>query len=439
MNKKLTLGLGFLILCSACAPSAIDEAPNEDVDTDGTSTPDSDGNESGEVVLNFWHIDPGEKGAVYERAVERFEENHPNAQVNVLRIPNDDYKQRMVVAMSGGDPPDVFHSWGGSWLNEFVEAGSVMSLDQTDVDFDQYLDVALDNATFEEEIYGVPLGVSLTLFFYNTGIFEELELDTPKDYDEFITVVETLRDNDYYPLALANQTGWTGAYYQEYLVNRLAGEGLYDDALQREGAGFDDENYVRANEKIQDLVDMDAFNPGFNGIPYDAGQGRQLMYSEQAAMMLITTSFLNNVRDEAPQYEDDLGVFPFPTIEGGEGDGSNLLGSGAPVWSVYEDTEHEELAIELIKELSNEETSIDYMDSTASMSAYEGLQSDDAFVQQFIDLLQDANYLGMPYDQTMPPSVAQVHLDAAQEVLGNTLTPEEAADLVEEAAQNSLD
>ncbi|WP_255357861.1 extracellular solute-binding protein [Geomicrobium sp. JCM 19037] len=335
--------------------------------------------------------------------------------------------------------PDVFHSWGGSWLNEFVEAGSVMSLDQTDVDFDQYLDVALDNATFEEEIYGVPLGVSLTLFFYNTGIFEELGLDTPKDYDEFMTVVETLRDNDYYPLALANQTGWTGAYYQEYLVNRLAGEGLYDDALQREGAGFDDENYVRANEKIQDLVDMDAFNPGFNGIPYDAGQGRQLMYSEQAAMMLITTSFLNNVRDEAPQYEDDLGVFPFPTIEGGEGDGSNLLGSGAPVWSVYEDTEHEELAIELIKELSNEETSIDYMDSTASMSAYEGLQSDDAFVQQFIDLLQDANYLGMPYDQTMPPSVAQVHLDAAQEVLGNTLTPEEAADLVEEAAQNSLD
>ncbi|GAK03038.1 LOW QUALITY PROTEIN: xylose ABC transporter, substrate-binding component [Geomicrobium sp. JCM 19037] len=438
MNKKLTLGLGFLILCSACAPSAIDEAPNEDVDTDGTSTPDSDGNDGGEVVLNFWHIDPGEKGAVYERAVERFEENHPNAQVNVLRIPNDDYKQRMVVAMSGGDP-DVFHSWGGSWLNEFVEAGSVMSLDQTDVDFDQYLDVALDNATFEEEIYGVPLGVSLTLFFYNTGIFEELGLDTPKDYDEFMTVVETLRDNDYYPLALANQTGWTGAYYQEYLVNRLAGEGLYDDALQREGAGFDDENYVRANEKIQDLVDMDAFNPGFNGIPYDAGQGRQLMYSEQAAMMLITTSFLNNVRDEAPQYEDDLGVFPFPTIEGGEGDGSNLLGSGAPVWSVYEDTEHEELAIELIKELSNEETSIDYMDSTASMSAYEGLQSDDAFVQQFIDLLQDANYLGMPYDQTMPPSVAQVHLDAAQEVLGNTLTPEEAADLVEEAAQNSLD
>ena len=64
---------------------------------------------------------------------------------------------------------------------------------------------------------------------------------------------------------------------------------------------------------------MDAFNEGFNGIPYDEGRGRQLMYSGQAAMMDMTISFLNNVREEAPQFEDKLGFFVFPTIEGGEG------------------------------------------------------------------------------------------------------------------------
>lgn len=72
---------------------------------------DSKSNE-GKKVLEFWHIDPGEKEKIYEEAVARFEEKHPDVDVKVLRIPNDAFKQKLSVAMSGNEAPDVFSNWG---------------------------------------------------------------------------------------------------------------------------------------------------------------------------------------------------------------------------------------------------------------------------------------------------------------------------------------
>ena len=38
------------------------------------------------------------------------------------------YKTNLVVAMGTGNPPDVFHSWGGGWLKQFADAGQVWIL-----------------------------------------------------------------------------------------------------------------------------------------------------------------------------------------------------------------------------------------------------------------------------------------------------------------------
>lgn len=37
-------------------------------------------------------------------------------------------------------------------------------------------------------------------------------------------------------------------------------------------------------------------------------------------MMLMTSGFISNVRDEAPEFEEKLDIFNFPAVEGGEGD-----------------------------------------------------------------------------------------------------------------------
>ena len=242
--------------------------------------------------------------------------------VNVVQVPNDDYKQRLVVAMSGGQAPDVFASWGGGWLEEFVKSGQVKDLTNEDIEFDRFIETALENATYDNKIYGLPLGISPYIFYYNKEIFEKYGLEVPETYDDLLEIVDVLKENDVYPIALANQPKWPGAFFLMYFVDRLGGEDVFKQAYRREGKGFDDEVFVKAGEYIQDLVNKGAFNPGFN---VDSlmilAKTRQLMYTGQAAMVyckqvLLLIMFVKNFLSLKKKW----GYFRFPKLEEGIGD-----------------------------------------------------------------------------------------------------------------------
>lgn len=131
---NLLVTIFSLVVLTACAPGGTSEETN-----------------SGKEVLDFWYIDAGEKETVYEEAVQRFEEKHADVEVKMLRVSNDAYKQKLAVAMSGGNPPDVFHSWGGGWLNQFVEQEQVLEL--TDViEKERFNELALSNTTFKRPV-----------------------------------------------------------------------------------------------------------------------------------------------------------------------------------------------------------------------------------------------------------------------------------------------
>lgn len=403
------------------------------------ATKDSGESEStgGKKTLEFWHIDTGEREVVYEEAVARFKEKHPDVEVKMLQIPNDAYKQKLSVAMSGNDAPDVFHSWGGGWLKNFVDQGKVYDITEA-TDKSKFNELALNNATYDGKVYGLPLGLSMDVVFYNKEIFDKYGLKAPKTYDEWLSVIDSLKENDIIPIALTNQTKWPGAYYLMNFASRIAGPELFESAFNREGRGFDDQGYVEAGKYIQDLVKRDAFNPGFNGVPYDEGQGRQLLYTGQAAMMDMTISFVNNVREEAPEFEEKLDFFLFPTIPGGKGDQTHVGANTGPVWSVAQNSEHHDLAAELVNELASAETAQNYTDRTGSLTGVKDIVPADEFTKRFYDVLQQATHLQMPYDQTLPPELAELHKDTTQAIFGLDMTPEEAAKKMEEKAKEIL-
>ena len=268
--------------------------------------------------LTVWHIEVGEQKNALEQAIKRFEEEH-QVEVEFVQHENDPYKTNLVVAMGAGNPPDVFHSWGGGWLKQFADAGQVLDLTEK-IDPSQYVGAALNATTFDDRIYGVPMTLGIAPVFYNKEIFEQYNLTPPETYSELLEIVDTLNENGIIPFALANQTKWPGALYLIYFADRIAGHELFDSAFARTGRGFDDPAYVRAGEMIQELVQRNAFPEGFNGLNYDTGQARALLYSGKAAMMLMTSGFISNVRDEAPEFEEKLDIFNFPAVEGGEGD-----------------------------------------------------------------------------------------------------------------------
>ncbi|MCM3595485.1 extracellular solute-binding protein [Metabacillus idriensis] len=423
----LTLSISVAMLLSACG-------------LNGGGAKESSADESnskGKQTLEFWQIDPGEKEKVYQEAVERFEEKHPDVDVKMLQIPNDAYKQKLSVAMSGDSAPDVFVSWGGGWLKNFVEQDKVLDI-TSETDKDHFNKLALDNSTYDDKVFGLPLGLSIDVVFYNKDIFEKYGLTPPETYDEWLKIIDTLNQNDIIPIALANKTKWPGAYYLMNFASRIGGPELFDSAFHRTGKGFDDQAYVKAGEHIQEMVKMKAFNSGFNGVPYDEGQGRQLMYSGKAAMTDMTISFVNNMKEEAPEFESKLDFFVFPKVDGGQGDQTHLGASASPVWSVAKNSKNQKLATELAKELSSTETAQQYVDRTGSLTAVDNVVPKDPFTKRFYDVVKNATHLQMPYDQTLPPELAELHKDTTQAVFGLDMTPEEAAKKMEQKAKEDL-
>ncbi len=435
----LITALGLLSACSGGNSSAGSSASSQAKasETPAASSAPSTKDAGAKQKLVLWHIETGKREDVIKHAVARFQEKHPNVEVEVVQNENDPYKTKLTVAMGGGNPPDIFHSWGGGWLKQFIDSGQVLDITGK-IDKNTYVPAALSVSTFDGKNYGAPLAMAGVPVWYNKEIFDKYKLTPPKTYKELLDIIKTLNDHKVIPFALANKSKWPGAFYLMYFADRIGGADLFKEAFARSGRGFDDPAYVKAGEMIQELVKANAFPKGFNGLNYDTGQSRQLLYAGKAAMIIQGTWLLNNVRSEAPDFEKNLDIFPFPAIDGGKGDSTDIVGGVSPVFSVSAKSKNPDLAIELVKELTSKESAQEAVDNAGSISAVKGVNVKDEFSKKFVDFLNQANNMQTYYDQTLPPELAELHKDTTQGLFGLSMTPEEAAQKMEAKAKELL-
>ena len=91
--------------------------------------------------------------------------------------------------------------------------------------------------------------------------------------------------------------------YYMYLVDRIGGSDVVRRAVMRApGGSFADPAFVEAGTRVQELVKAGAFAQGFNGLDYDIGASRRLLYSGRAAMELIGSWEASTVKAENPAF-----------------------------------------------------------------------------------------------------------------------------------------
>lgn len=225
-------------------------------------------------------------------SADRFED--ANKEFDVIRevIANDIYKNRLSVCAATNQMPDVFPTWSGGLLKEYISIGRIVNLSSY-MYKDQYISrfnsMALKMVTDQEGIWGVPVeNMSIALIFYNKNILKSLNIYPPETYEQLLDIIKVLKNNGYIPFALSNRTAWTGSMFYMYLVDRLGGPSVFDNAVNRKNGGaFDDAIFIQAGEMIQQLVNMGAFPEGFNWLDEDSGDSRELLYNESAAMNLM--------------------------------------------------------------------------------------------------------------------------------------------------------
>jgi raffinose/stachyose/melibiose transport system substrate-binding protein len=408
-------------------------------DSGSASTGDSKGDE--QITLSVWHIEnDATRQEVLKKAIARFEESHPNIKVEQVPMENDPYKTKLSTAMAAGEEPDLFISWGGGWLESFVEEGKVLDINDKIAEVkDNYYDAALSLFEVEGKTYALPYRCGPAPVYYNKDIYAKYKLEVPETMEEFESNMKVLKDNGITPFALGNSSQWPGALAFIWLSLREGGSEAFLNAYNRTNGGtFEDPSFIKAGETIQKWVEEGYYPEGCNGINYDTGGSRMLFYGEQCAHIIQTNAFLSNCKSEDPDfYENKLGLFNYPVIEGTAGKADEILGGGNG-YSISQSSEHPEEAFELMLALTDKEYGQDMVDIAGLFTGVKGVTIEEPKTKQVEQMVLNASYIQNFYDQFLPTEMGNLSKQTTYDMFELKITPQKAAEDMEAAAVKDL-
>ncbi len=108
----------------------------------------------------------------------------------------------LLPATLAGNGPDVSLSNGQASVVDFAVRGALADLKQFD-DYDQFVedkgfkDSAINTASYNGGVYGLPETQSFSVLFYRSDILEELGLDVPETWDDIQDAINVLHINNY--------------------------------------------------------------------------------------------------------------------------------------------------------------------------------------------------------------------------------------------------
>lgn len=432
MNKKTLVMLLSWTLLLAVILSGCNNAGSGAGNESGNNASGGDKGADGKVTLKFMHLWPAGSSAQQNKLVndiiQQYQTDNPNVTIKQEVLENEQYKNKLKILSASNELPDVGVTWAAGFLEPYVKGNLFAPLDEllNGSLGEKFIAGTTEAYAVDGKTYALPIELNISPIYYNKAIFAKYNLQPPATYDEFLNVVKTLTDNGEVPIALGNKDRWTGSLWYMYLANRLGGDAL-EKAINGSGK-FDDPALTQAAAEVQKLVDMNAFNKGFNGLSND--EGKSEFMNEKAAMYLMGTWELPNftTNPEIPQeFKDKVGFLKFPTVDGGKGDINSWVGGpGVGLFAAQNSKVKDEAQkfIQYFVEKWGES-------SVTEAGVIPATKVDTAAVQLpqlYIDLLNELNQassLTLFADVQMKPAAAQAHLDMIQALFGKAVTPED--------------
>lgn len=185
-----------------------------------------------------------------------------------------------------GNLPDIYQA-GRQQIHSFKVSGNIMILNDA-AKSTGFLDKVSENAESilydtDGNIYAFPYaGNEVVVWYYNKALFEEYNLDVPKNYEELLTVIKVFQENDIIPLALFGKEKWVTTAFYDIVATRFESEGI--DKLDQGIENSLSEGYVEAAKIVSQMANAGLFIDNVTSVTYD--QASELFYSGKAAMMI---------------------------------------------------------------------------------------------------------------------------------------------------------
>lgn len=246
--------------------------------------------------------------------VEAFEQSHPDIDVTVETRPQGTEGDNVVkTRLSTGEMPDLFAYNSGALLqalnpDEFL----------TDLSGEPWM--ATVEPTFQDVVsteagmYGVPMGQTASgSVFYNKKVYEELGLEIPTTWEEFVANNETImaEGDGITPVIQTYGETWTS---QLFVLGDFANVSTAaPDWAEQYTAGeakYSDEPAVAGFRHLQELSEAGMFNKDFASATYD--EGLLMLANGEGAHYPILSWAIQNIAVNSPDKVEDIGMFAMP-------------------------------------------------------------------------------------------------------------------------------
>lgn len=376
--------------------------------------------------------------SVWAGLARDFQAAHPGVSVNITPLENEAFKAKLTTVAQAGNPPSIFHSWGGGVLEQQVSAQLVRELTGEAATF---LDQVSPNGVKLYQVggkqYGTPYELGMVGFWYNKELFAKAGVKAaPRTWGELLEVVRQLKAAQVVPIALAGGDKWPAHFYWSYLALRQGGVAGMAEAAKT--GAFDGPDFVTAGARLLELVELQPFQPGFLGAKYMANDGQSaLMGNGQAAMELMgqwAPTIEAAYSTDKKGIGDRLGFFPFPALEGGKGSPTEVLG-GANGFAVGKNAPPETL--ELVKFLLSPDSQRKAARGgvlPVTAGAEDALE--DPNLKLVHEALKAASGFQLYLDQAFPPAIGQQVNDSVAELVARSASPQAVAQAIAKTAKN---
>ncbi|MGW3290177.1 extracellular solute-binding protein [Streptomyces sp. NPDC001002] len=405
----------------------------------GTSGPSTTSSSKG---LTMWALNDQ---TILKESVDAYNKEHPDGKITLRLFANDDYKQKLRVAFGANQAPDIFFSWGGGALNDYVKAGKVDALSASQVKTDRFTPSVLQSATFDGKVYGVPAnGLAPVVLYYNKKVLADAGVQPPKTYDDLLAAVKKLKAKNVIPMSLAANSKWPTLMYTEYLLDRTGGSGVFSKIAGGDASVWKDASVTKANQYLQDLSEAGAFGSNASSVNYDQGASTALVYTGKAAMEVMGTWEYANFVKAAPDFvKNDLGYTTFPTVPDGKGDPAGIVGNPSNFLSLNAASKHKSEALDYFKDYVLDDSQIDAYLAAGSVPPVNGLESklasttsaDKKWLQFVYDLVQKSPSFQLSWDQALPSDQSDPLLTNVDKSFLREIEPAQFGENMSKAAQ----
>lgn len=263
--------------------------------------------------VTFHHYFTDSLSGGIEALVSEYNNQQALYEAKVVPIDHEAYKISILESFKRGVPSDLNSYWAGARTADVVNylepLDDLFVEDNLKALFSQ--EVLESASLYDGQYYLLPITQHYINFYYNLEVFESLGLKEPKNWEEFISVCETLKNSGITPIGLGAKDKWPAQFWFDYLLLRTAGND-YRNGLLSGSNHYTDEEVVNTIKIWKYLIDEDYFNENAIDIGWDFPIVEPLMEGQYG--MTLNGTWMLSILNESG-YEGQYGVFSFPVMD----------------------------------------------------------------------------------------------------------------------------